>query len=485
MRLTTTHQQNTALDALVSLQRTDARSFAAQCRAMVELDRLSDLEAASSGVRQFLVLEVAGSCRLGQQAAGTRLLDAGRVVHGLPRMLTALEDGEFFVPQARIVLAETDACSLDLLRRVDAEVMPQALDLASTDLRRLVRRTVLAMENADEAAERLESARASRRVTTRPGIDGMGVVNALLTAEQLARFQVGLNRLVAAERVADREAGIERTQDQRRADVLAALPDMALVGGFEAGASLRPQGGVVFNVHIPVTTVLERGSEPGFVDGYGEISAEHVRLLRPDAALRPIYVDDVTGQPVHIGDTVVPPAPDPSRDPAADLAAARDRVIALLRPVVHRDGVEDRHDPSAALGRLVDARDRWCTGPGCSSTRCHRDHLTPYPEGLTSVGNLGLKSERCHAAKHNGWTMVRHPDGSVTWTSPLGRTYRRPSPHVPPPRVGPLHTPSRPAGRREEPHDDPEPPPVPPPPLQSFQPPSASPLTELPDDPPF
>ncbi|MBK5306160.1 MAG: DUF222 domain-containing protein, partial [Frankiaceae bacterium] len=213
----TSDRQNALLDDLVELQRAGARSFAAQCRALVELDGLSEQEAADSGVRQFLVMEVAGSCRLGQQAAGSRLVDADRVVHGLPLMLAALEDGRFFEPQARIVLAETGSCTLDMLRRVDAVVMPEAEELASTDLRRLVRRTVLSLESADEAADRLETARAGRKVTSRPGRDGMGVVNALLTAERLARFQVGLDQLVAAERVADREAGIERTQDQRRA----------------------------------------------------------------------------------------------------------------------------------------------------------------------------------------------------------------------------------------------------------------------------
>ena len=30
---------------------------------------------------------------------------------------------------------------------------------------------------------------------------------------------------------------------------------------------------------------------------------------------------------------------------------------------------------------------------------------------------------------------MRHPDGSTTWTSPVGRTYDRPSPHEPPPHV--------------------------------------------------
>ncbi|MDT7537408.1 MAG: hypothetical protein QOI82_993 [Actinomycetota bacterium] len=447
MTSSTGERQNAALDALIDLQRADAMSFAAQCRALVELDALSEQEEKVTGGPQHLVMEVAGSCRLGQQAATSRLLDADRLVNGMPLLLGALEAGRVFVPQARILLGETGSCSLEILQRVDAVVTPQAEELASSDLRRLVRRTVLSLETADEAADRLETAREMRGVRTRPGYDGMGVVNALLTAEQLVHFQAGMDQLVAAQRVADREAGVERSQDHRRADVFAALPSMVLSGGFDTSASLRPPDKFVFNVHIPVSTVLDRGSEPGMVDGYGEISAEHVRLLRPHASLRPIYVDAQTGQPIQVGDTLIPPVGEPTGDAEADLASARERVLALLRPVVQRDAIEEQHDPSAALSRLVDARDRWCAGVGCSSTRCDRDHLVAYPEGPTAVGNLGLKSRRCHGAKHNGWTMVRHPDGSVIWTSPLGRTYRRPSPHVPPPAVLPPES-------DPEPHDE-------------------------------
>jgi hypothetical protein len=99
------------------------------------------------------------------------------------------------------------------------------------------------------------------------------------------------------------------------------------------------------------------------------------------------------------------------------------------------DADEPQHDPSARLARLIDLRDVRCCGPGCSSTRCDRDHLDPWPAGPTSARNLGLASPRCHQAKHHGWLLVRHPDGSVTWTSTLNRVYHRPSPHDPPPRV--------------------------------------------------
>lgn len=414
-----THRRNAGLDALVELQRVEARTFIAQCRTLTDLDELFDLDEQTAGVPQFLVMEVAGSCRLGQQASAIRLLEAERVLSGLPLLADAMDDGAFFLPQLRIVLAETRSVDLDVLRRLDVVLADRGVTLASTDLRRLVRRTVLELESPDDAADRLEKARAGRRVTFRPEQDGMGVVSALLTAEQMRQFQVGLDRLERRERESDLAAGIDRSADQRRADLFTTLPVQALTGADAAGPL-----GVVFNVHVPVATVLERGRQPGHVDGYGEISAEHVQLLLPHASLRPVYVDAETGQPLKVSDESVPAA--------GDVEAARQRVLAMLRPTVASDVTEPQHDPSAGLARLVDARDRRCAGVGCSSTRCDRDHLVPYPEGPTAVGNLGLKSRRCHRAKQHGWTMVRHPDGSVTWTSPLGRLYERPSPHVPP-----------------------------------------------------
>jgi hypothetical protein len=175
-----------------------------------------------------------------------------------------------------------------------------------------------------------------------------------------------------------------------------------------------------------VSTGLDLSRAPGSLDRYGPVSAEHVRLLRP-ASLRRVMADARTGRPIAVDDRTTPAATDPE--------GLREQVTAMLAPAVVRDVEEPQHDPSARLARLVDTRDVHCCGPGCSSSRTERDHLTPYPTGPTSAANLALESPRCHHAKHNGWTLERHPDGSTTWSSPLQRRYWRPSPHIPPPQV--------------------------------------------------
>ena len=194
----------------------------------------------------------------------------------------------------------------------------------------------------------------------------------------------------------------------------------------------------MLNIHVPVSTVLDLTHEPGTLDKYGPVSAEHVRLLRPARYRRVMVVAD-SGRPIAVDDRTTPVHPDPE--------AARQQIQDMLRPAVVTDADEPQHDPSARLARLIDLRDVRCCGPGCSSSRCDRDHLKPYPAGPTSARNLGLASPRCHSAKHSGWDLIRHSDGSVTWHSPLHRRYDRPGPWNPPPKVDP-RTPPPPSRSR-------------------------------------
>jgi hypothetical protein len=179
----------------------------------------------------------------------------------------------------------------------------------------------------------------------------------------------------------------------------------------------------VVNVHLPMATALGLSSAPGDLEGYGPLPGSRLRALMPGAALRAVYVDERTGVPLGIS---------PTQD-----AGSTERLLRLLRAAVLEDRAEAQHDPSKALVDLVRLRDVRCGGPGCSTSaaRCHLDHEKEWPEGPTAAWNLNPKSPRCHRAKHHGWTVERHADGSQTWTSPTGRVYGKRSPWSPPPRV--------------------------------------------------
>ncbi len=432
------------LDGVQAELQDQARSWGRRIRL------LQTWRALPSPGERFDQLELAGSWHISQTTATRWLDEAARLTSCLPATLAGLEAGTLLVHQAQVLLHRTRHCTPEVARAVDAEVAPGAAALCPSDLGRRVDRAVLRIESelaGSEAAEqRHADAAADRRTFTRSEPDGMGLAGALLTAEQLVAWQLDLDQLERAERIADREAGVERTADQRRADLFAALPAMVLAG---TGLSERRAQGppvvddaprppwtygpeqlaatVVLNVHVPMATVLDLSRAPGTLERYGPVSAEHVRLLRP-TLLRRVLVDSTSGRPIAVDDRARPLSGDP--------ATARQQLLDLLEPVVVTDAEEPQHDPSARLARLVDLRDVRCCGPGCSSGRTDRDHLEPHPDGPTCADNLGRLSTRCHRAKHHGWTLTRHLDGSTTWLSPLGRRYTRPSPHDPPPDVG-------------------------------------------------
>ncbi len=81
--------------------------------------------------------------------------------------------------------------------------------------------------------------------------------------------------------------------------------------------------------------------------------------------------------------------------------------------------------PGKELTELVKARDGRCRFPGChvAARCCDLDHLTPWPAGPTTAGNLACLCRRHHRTKQRpGWTVRIHPDATLTWTDPTGRT---------------------------------------------------------------
>lgn len=132
----------------------------------------------------------------------------------------------------------------------------------------------------------------------------------------------------------------------------------------------------------------------------------------------------VTGHPaIILGGGIVP----------APLLAELIATGATVTNISHPDDLaaQASYRPSAKLATYVRLRDLVCMFPGCgvSAHHCDLDHTTPWPAGPTHPGNLGPKCRTHHLIKtfeagENGWTDIQHPDGSHTWTSPTGNSYR-------------------------------------------------------------
>lgn len=184
-----------------------------------------------------------------------------------------------------------------------------------------------------------------------------------------------------------------RTVDQIRADVLS---DMLL-----ASDPSRANGDALDNVQarIQITlaarTALGADEAPAELDGHGPLDPRVARLLagRNDGWTR-LFLD-----------------------PAGMLLET------------------DAYTPTTAMKRFLRARDRHCRFPGCRMPvhRCQIDHNHDHAKGgPTALGNLCHFCANHHALKHPDvpdrfrWTARQRPDGTVTWSSPLGRSYHDP-----------------------------------------------------------
>lgn len=153
--------------------------------------------------------------------------------------------------------------------------------------------------------------------------------------------------------------------------------------------ALRPTVAVT----VPALTLLGLSDEPGHLDGYGPVDPDTARVL---AAHAPSFIRLLTHP-------------------------ERGTVLSVGR---------DRYAVPADLRTWLRLRDGTCRFPGCgrSTARAEVDHTVPFREGgangETAAGNLAFLCRKHHRLKHTTrWQVVQHPDASMTWTSPTGRTH--------------------------------------------------------------
>jgi hypothetical protein len=119
------------------------------------------------------------------------------------------------------------------------------------------------------------------------------------------------------------------------------------------------------------------------------------------------------------------------------MAADRNLVRWLVSPDTGEllDVGAEVYEPPARLQRFIRARDQRCGFPGCGrpAESAELDHVRTFgaspSAGKTVRANLGPLCRQHHNAKtHGGWQLVYDPHtGLRTWSSPLGRTYQKPT----------------------------------------------------------
>ena len=429
-----------ALSRLAELDRQDARLYAEKAEALVAVADL--FTGHDDPAAPFMAMDIALECQIAPATATARVRRARHLIYDLPRTLHELKTEQLTIGQGIVMVNETVHLTPEMCRAVEGAVLPEVIGLTPGDTRREIARAIVRLDTLAAEKRRKEEAR-KRRVWNSPRPDGRALIGGELSAEDAGIFSRQLDELATATFLPEDP----RTDDQQRADLFRHLPGFALahadghrpswfdylaesgeqgLAGCPVPARRQAKAQVV--VLVPVETALDLADDPAELLGYGPISGTHARQLLATADLRKACTDQQTGRVIAL---------DPVHRASRDRLPFDTILDLVLTPSILDDTPEAQYRPSDRLAELVRLRDLRCTGPGCAcpAHRADLDHIDPWPIGKTEAANLGSASRGCHNAKtHGGWHVERHPDGSTTWTSPLGRVWNRP-PRCHPPNL--------------------------------------------------
>ena len=394
------------IDYLTALDRQDGWLYALRQRAIAAVAGLTPSEGGGplSGVDEIEREDISTALRLAPATAQSRIDIARTLVNNLPNTCSALATGEISSAHATVIARETAAAIRDgAPESVIFEIEQRAIAYAEFHTPGQVAnhvRTNVAKFAPEEFEEVSTRATALRRVSCYNEADGMSTVVAILPA---ADAQIVMNSIEAfilrqeqlgksPQQSAATSTEFENlTIDQKRADALSAI-----CGNFlsEISETVTPQRRpLTVNVTIDLPTLLGLAENPGQLAGYGPIPASVARELASDSKWKRFITEPQTGNLLDFG--------------------------------------RESYEPPQQLKDFLIARDRTCRFPGCrrSALLSDLDHAQSWElGGSTSPENIGALCRRHHRLKtHDGWKIESFPDGSCTWTSPLGKQFFTPS----------------------------------------------------------
>jgi hypothetical protein len=376
-----------------------------------------------AGVSEFFAGELALVLNRGRGTAHHLHARALAWRDNLPATYRALTDGELDEARAAALADVLGATDPALARSIEAQLLPQAVDLSVARLRARALELLLSLDAAAADARR-EQAEKSADVFLQPGADGMATLGAELAGDEAAEAYATIDqlaRLVKAD-------GDERPIARIRTELFSLL--------------LRRPGGhgqPDVTAHLTVTATLDGLSgattAAGSVNGL-VITAAHVRgllarisalgLQTPPAGSLTFALTDADGQ-----------------------LLATTTVAELLRvakqgcpehpgstcdcPVLGSPPATDRYAHTDRQERFVTTRDRTCRMPNCGQRIgwTDLDHVVPHAcGGRTACTNLCCLCRSHHRLKTfaRGWDFRMEPDGTHHVTTPSGvtRTTRPP-----------------------------------------------------------
>jgi hypothetical protein len=394
------------IDYLTALDRQDGWLYALRQRAIAAVAGLQPSEGGGplSGVDETEREDISTALRLAPATAQSRIDIARTLVNNLPNTCSALATGEISSAHATVIARETAAAIRDgapesVIFEIEQRAIAYAEFHTPGQVANHVRNTVakFAPEEFEEVTAR---ATALRRVNCYNEADGMSTVVAILPAADaqvvmnsieafiLRQEQIGKNNDLSMGASVEFE---KLTVDQKRADALSAICANFLS---DISTTVTPQRRpLTVNVTIDLPTLLGLAENPGQLAGYGPIPASVARELASDGKWRRFITEPQTGNLLDFG--------------------------------------RESYEPPQQLKDFLIARDRTCRFPGCrrSALLSDLDHAQSWESGgSTSLENIGALCRRHHRLKtHDGWKIESFPDGSCTWTSPLGKQFFTPA----------------------------------------------------------
>jgi hypothetical protein len=200
--------------------------------------------------------------------------DAEQLCTRLPGTLDALMSGSISCLQARAVTEASYVIDAGLLPEFEARVLKRAGEQTLAQLKQSIRRAVIRLDPAS-AEERRQRATTDRNIRVADAGDGMTWL-AMLPIDQA---KACYSRADAIARTAGKDD--PRTMDQLRADAVVAA---IRTGGSEGGAGLPKRHGLAPSISVIVSLETLAGveDEPGWLDTYGPITAQHARDIASD-----------------------------------------------------------------------------------------------------------------------------------------------------------------------------------------------------------
>ncbi len=404
------------------------------------LDPLTRPERRAAEVRGLVATEIACATGVGERAAGRVVAAAAADPRRLDPLLALAHRGQVTWFRAVTVLERTSGIDVEELPEVYAAVLAPRRDGSPVSPPQLGERLRTAVKRLDPGCDERSRTTAlrDRSAWVQPHDDGTATLAATGDAGRCAAaFErvdtiprslkaAGYGRKVGPDGTpcGDHDQQTTRTLAQLRSDVLVDLvlygrvvvPDSPDGTDGPVGACDLPRLGelppATTHVVVALSTLLGLDDEPGTVRGVGVVTAAHARELATAAGSvwRRLVTDPLTCRALTLD--------------------------------------QRRYRPAPSVADDVHVRDGVCRGVGCTldAFTCDADHVVAWETGArTTADDLVSLHRRHHQRKTRGWwTSALEPDGTLTWTSPLGRTYTTEPATYGRPEPPPAHPPDDP-----------------------------------------